>query len=240
MEQNQSLIDFHSHILPGIDDGSRSAAQSLDMMKLELDQGIGRIVATPHFYADKISVDKFLSRRQQAYEKVMAAIDEQGRKAPVFYLGAEVYYFGGIGKAEMLPKLCMGDTDTILLEMPFCQWTKDMLENVEQILDKQKLHIILAHIERYYDYQKKKDIWNAIFDLPITAQINAGSFLNWKKRGRCMKFLKEDWDVLLGSDCHNTETRVPNLAQGREVIAKKLGQARLDEIDELGERILSI
>ena len=89
-------------------------------------------------------------------------------------------------------------------------------------------------------YQKKKDIWNAIFDLPITAQINAGSFLNWKKRGRCMKFLKEDWDVLLGSDCHNTETRVPNLAQGREVIAKKLGQARLDEIDELGERILSI
>ena len=218
MEQNQSLIDFHSHILPGIDDGSRSTAQSLDMMKLELDQGIGRIVATPHFYADRISVDKFLSRRQQAYEKVMAAMDEQGRKAPVFYLGAEVYYFGGIGKAEMLPKLCMGDTDTILLEMPFCQWTKDMLENVEQILDKQKLHIILAHIERYYDYQKKKDIWNAIFDLPIT----------------------EDWDVLLGSDCHNTETRVPNLAQGREVIAKKLGQARLDEIDELGERILSI
>ena len=237
MEQNQSLIDFHSHILPGIDDGSRSTAQSLDMMKLELDQGIGRIVATPHFYADRISVDKFLSRRQQAYEKVMAAMDEQ---APGFYLGEEVYNFGGIGKAEMLPKLCMGDTDTILLEMPFCQWTKDMLENVEQILDKQKLHIILAHIERYYDYQKKKDIWNAIFDLPITAQINAGSFLNWKKRGRCMKFLKEDWDVLLGSDCHNTETRVPNLAQGREVIAKKLGQARLDEIDELGERILSI
>ena len=124
MEQNQSLIDFHSHILPGIDDGSRSTAQSLDMMKLELDQGIGRIVATPHFYADRISVDKFLSRRQQAYEKVMAAMDEQGRKAPVFYLGAEVYYFGGIGKAEMLPKLCMEDTDTILLEMPFCQWTR--------------------------------------------------------------------------------------------------------------------
>ena len=80
MEQNQSLIDFHSHILPGIDDGSRSTAQSLDMMKLELDQGIGRIVATPHFYADRISVDKFLSRRQQAYEKVMAAMDEQEQK----------------------------------------------------------------------------------------------------------------------------------------------------------------
>ena len=234
------MIDFHTHILPGIDDGSQSMEESIHMLHLEQQQGVDIVIATPHFYADKISVDKFLSRRQQAYEKVMAAMDEQGRKAPVFYLGAEVYYFGGIGKAEMLPKLCMGDTDTILLEMPFCQWTKDMLENVEQILDKQKLHIILAHIERYYDYQKKKDIWNAIFDLPITAQINAGSFLNWKKRGRCMKFLKEDWDVLLGSDCHNTETRVPNLAQGREVIAKKLGQARLDEIDELGERILSI
>ena len=53
MEQNRGIIDFHSHILPGIDDGSRSTAQSLEMMKLELDQGIGRIVATPHFYADK-------------------------------------------------------------------------------------------------------------------------------------------------------------------------------------------
>ncbi len=238
MERNQGIIDFHSHILPGIDDGSRSTAQSLEMMKLELDQGVRTIVATPHFYADKVSVDTFLTRRQHAYEKVLGAIEEEGLDAPVFHLGAEVYYFGGIGKAEMLPKLCMGDSDIVLLEMPFCQWTKDMLENVEQILTKQKLHIILAHIERYYDYQKKKDIWDAVFDLPLVAQINTGSFLNWKKRGRCLKFLKEDWDVVLGSDCHNTQTRIPNLAPGREVIGKKLGQARLDAIDELGERII--
>ena len=238
MERNQGIIDFHSHILPGIDDGSRSTAQSLEMMKLELDQGIRTIVATPHFYADKISVDAFLTRRQHAYEKVMQTIEENNMEAPTFHLGAEVYYFGGIGKAEMLPKLCMGDSDIVLLEMPFCQWTKDMLENVEQILNKQKLHIILAHIERYYDYQKNKDIWNTIFELPVYAQINAGSFLNWKKRGRCMKILKEDWQIILGSDCHNTESRIPNLAPGREVIRKKLGQARIDAIDELGERII--
>lgn len=238
MEHNRGIIDFHSHILPGIDDGSRSTAESLWMMKLELDQGVRTIVGTPHFYADKVSVDTFLARRQRAYEKFMQAIEEQGLEAPEFHLGAEVYYFGGIGKAEMLPRLCMGDSDIILLEMPFCQWTKDMLDNVKQILEKQKLHIIMAHIERYYEFQKNKDIWNAIFELPVYAQVNAGSFLNWKKRGRCLKFLREDWDIVLGSDCHNTETRVPNLKPGREVICKKLGQERLDAIDELGERII--
>lgn len=238
MEHNRGIIDFHSHILPGIDDGSRSTAESLRMMKLELDQGIRTIVGTPHFYADKVSVDTFLTRRQHAYEKLMQAIEEQELDSPKFHLGAEVYYFSGIGKAEMLPRLCMEGSDIVLLEMPFCQWTKDMLDDVKRILEKQKLHIIMAHIERYYEFQKNKDIWNAIFEMPVYAQVNAGSFLNWKKRSRCLKFLKEDWDIVLGSDCHNTETRVPNLEPGREVICKKLGQERLDTIDELGERII--
>ena len=45
------MIDVHSHILPWIDDGSRSLEESMEMLRQEAEQGIQRVVATPHFYA---------------------------------------------------------------------------------------------------------------------------------------------------------------------------------------------
>jgi protein-tyrosine phosphatase len=232
------MIDFHSHILPGIDDGSRSVRQSLDMMQMELSQSVTEVVATPHFYADRNSVDRFLRGREESFCSLMNEIGAKGMEAPKFYKGAEVYYFGGIGKAEEISKLCIEGTNVLLLEMPFCQWTKDMLSDVKYLLEKQQLRIMLAHIERYYDFQKKRDIWNEILELPIYIQMNAGAFLDWKRRRKCLNILKEDLNIVLGTDCHNTESRKPNLADGRELIEKKLGQERIARIDELGERIL--
>lgn len=232
------IIDFHTHILPGIDDGSRSVRQSLAMLAMQKEQGVSVVVATPHFYADRNSVEHFLEKREEAYQKLTEAMQEQGIETPTLRYGAEVYFFGGIGKAEMLPKLCINDTNLVLIEMPFCQWTKDMLSEIRWIIEKQKLQVVLAHIDRYYEFQKDKSVWNAMFELPIYAQINGGSFLNWKKKRKCLGYLKEDWDVILGSDCHNTESRVPNLLEARAYIEKKLGEERLQEIDSLGERIL--
>jgi protein-tyrosine phosphatase len=196
------------------------------------------VVATPHFYADRNSVERFLQKREEAFYNLMDEIEVEGIEALTFHQGAEVYYFGGIGKAEEISRLCIEGTNVLLLEMPFCQWTKDMLSDVKRLLEKQQLRIMLAHIERYYDFQKKKDIWNEILELPIYIQMNAGAFLDWKRRRKCLSILKEDLDIVLGTDCHNTESRKPNLADGRELIEKKLGRERIARIDELGERIL--
>lgn len=69
-----SVIDIHSHILPGIDDGSRSVEKTLEMLELCAKNGVDEMIATPHFYAHEDKVDRFLLRRQQAYEQVQAAI----------------------------------------------------------------------------------------------------------------------------------------------------------------------
>ena len=69
-----SVIDIHSHILPGIDDGSRSVEKTLEMLELCAMNGVDEMIATPHFYAHEDKVDRFLHRRQQAYEQVQAAI----------------------------------------------------------------------------------------------------------------------------------------------------------------------
>ena len=70
------FIDFHTHILPGIDDGSASVEESIELLKAEAAQGITKVVATPHFYANYDSPERFLERRAKA--KVL--LDEEIKK----------------------------------------------------------------------------------------------------------------------------------------------------------------
>ena len=62
------LTDFHSHVLPGIDDGSKSLKESIAMLRMEAEQGIRRVVATPHFYARHDQPERFLARRARSEE----------------------------------------------------------------------------------------------------------------------------------------------------------------------------
>ena len=76
--------------------------------------------------------------------------------------------------------------------------------------------MILAHVERYSSYQKNKDIWEEILDLPLTIQLNAGEILQFGKKKLCRELLNSGIPVLLGSDCHNTGRRAPNMLKGKK------------------------
>lgn len=233
------MIDFHTHILPRIDDGSASSQESLRLLDVEQQQGVEKIVFTPHFYAQKDSITNFLHRREKAYQRLLSQINKKEIGSIRFYIGAEVYYFSGIGKADMISELCIQGTNNLLIEMPFAQWDENVVEDLKSLIDKHKLTLIIAHIERYYPFQRDKKYWEEVFDLPVFTQINAESFLSWKTRRRVFQFLKSGTHrVILGSDCHNMKVRRPNLQEGRKVIADKLGMEYLQEIDALGERIL--
>lgn len=227
------MIDFHTHILPAIDDGSRDLEQTKTLLRQAHEQGIRHILATPHFYADRDSAGHFLKKREESFGKVKE-LREKENWIPEIRTAAEVYYFPGIGKADVLPKLCMEGSRLLLLELPFAQWTSGIYRDVEYIIDRQKLTVMLAHIERYYEFQKDKRVWRDMFELPVYAQINAGSFLRRSRRSLALKFIRSGYQVLLGSDCHNPEARPSNLKAGRDVISKKLGEDMLDEIDRRG------
>ncbi len=237
-------IDFHTHILPGIDDGSRSTEMTREMLAEEQRQGAERIVATPHFYASRMSIEGFLNHREEAREKT-EAIREEGM--PSLVCGAEVYFFPGIGEAEAIGKLCIEGTNTILLEMPFEEWSDRTVRETEALL-KRGFQILLAHIERYPEFQKRKDSWDRIMDLPLRKQINAGSFrkvggwqgLTGGKRIRkfCLDTVRDHPGILLGSDCHNMTSRKPNMEAGREEILRELGEIALRRSDESAAEIL--
>ena len=238
------MIDFHTHILPGIDDGSMDMKMTEKMLEKEQADGVTHIYATPHFYANRRSVEFFLERRNGAFEKVKELLESRP-ELPRITAGAEVYYFSGIGKAEHLEKLCIEGTDILLLEMPFVQWHRDMAKDVDDIIKKRGLRIILAHVERYERFQKDRDTWNRILDMPLTIQlntepfINAGSFIKPNKEHKCcMQMLAEYDNCIIGTDCHNLVRRAPNLAEARAVIEKKFGSERLAQIDEYTVKLL--
>ena len=117
------MIDFHTHILPHMDDGSQSLEQAREMIKREQAEGIQDIIATPHFYADRVGMDSFLSYREKSMQAVQKMMEkEMWERPPRIYGGAEVYYFPGIGRASEISKLCVEGTSLLLLELPFSQW----------------------------------------------------------------------------------------------------------------------
>lgn len=236
------MIDFHTHILPGIDDGSIDIDMTESMLEAELSQGVSHIYATPHFYADRISVDKFLGRRARALARTEELLRSRP-ELPRITVGAEVLYFTGMGRAEMLTELCISGTDLILLEMPFGQWTRDMLRDVTEIMDRRGLRVILAHVERYGQFQRDSSVYEEIVGLPLIIQINAGSLIKSGFHGRhrqklALSLLDEHDRCIIGSDCHNMTDRKPNLGDARAVIERRAGRARLALLDEYTERLL--
>lgn len=234
------MIDFHCHILPEMDDGSRNMEMSLEMLRLESEQGISTVVATPHFYAEQDSVGNFLKRRNHSLDRLMRAAAGKGQPLIAIQTGAEVYYFRNIGEASLIQNLHIGDSHTLLLELPFCQWEPFIYEDVVKLIRQQELKVVLAHVERYYKLQKDRGIWNAILELPVYCQMNAGAFLDWKRRRKSFAIMKAQKHVLLGSDAHNLTSRSPNLGAACAVIEKKVGAEYLEAAKALAYRLLEL
>ncbi len=228
------MIDFHSHILPGIDDGSENVEMSLQMIAALKEQGVDTICATSHFYATERTPQRFLFRREEAYEALKASLPPD---APDILLGAEVLYFPGVAHMEELPNLCLEGTNLLLLEMPFERWTEYMIREVLDLAHSGRFTILLAHIERYY-FKQPVSVWDSFLDNNIIMQSNAEFFLPLLSRIRALKLLKQGRIHLLGSDCHNMSDRAPRIQEARTIIQKKTDDDVLDYIDELGRLIL--
>ena len=238
------MIDFHTHILPGIDDGSRDIDMTEKMLRIEQAMGVSHIYATPHFYAHRRSIEYFLERREGALARTRELI-AANPGLPQITTGAEVYYFSGIGRAKQLEDLCIEGTDILLLELPFAQWHSDIAKDISEMMDRRGLRIILAHLERYEHFQKSRHVWDRLLDMPLTIQLNcediidAGSIFRRNHMHKtCFELLSRYDNIIIGSDCHNLTDRKPNLADARAIIEKKEGIDRLAQIDKYTEDLL--
>ena len=231
------LTDFHSHILPGVDDGSKSVEQSLEMLRMEAAQGIRRVIATPHFYPRHDSPERFLRRRAEAMNRLQEAMAGE-ENLPDIELGAEIYFFSGISDSEVLSQLTIGQKSCILLEMPHSPWTESMYRELEGICVKQGLTPVIAHVDRYIRPFKTYGIPERLKELPVLVQANAEFFLDRSTRRMALRMLKSGQIHVLGSDCHNLKDRKPNLGDAISLIQDRLGPASLDWIHTNEQGIL--
>ncbi|MBQ8606019.1 MAG: hypothetical protein IJ408_04720 [Clostridia bacterium] len=214
------VIDFHTHVLPEIDDGSKSVEESLEMLRIEARQGIEHVVATPHFYANHDLPERFLEKRQKAKKKLEDALEtEQG--LPKVSVGAEVYFFEGISDCEYLRDMAIEGTDCVMIEMPMKQWSDRSLRELYEIKQKQKLTPIIAHLDRYITPFTAKKTLVSLSELPVIIQVNSRFFTRRTTRGMALRFLREGRIHLIGSDCHDTNARLPDVDKALEVISER-------------------
>ena len=231
--QDRGWIDLHSHILPQLDDGSDSVEMSLAMLYQMAEQGVDVVCATSHYYAKHSSIPAFCERRAEALERLSAVLTED---LPWVLPAAEVAYFPRMEEQDLTP-LCIQGTRTLMLEMPFADWTGLQLETVEALVLDCRYDVVLVHPERFCFSKSNRHKLEKLAELPIGLQVNAGSLLRWGTRRLALDLLQMAQYPLLGSDCHNLTSRPPNLKEGRKVVMQKLGEAFLKKIDRYGEWI---
>ena len=231
------IVDFHSHILPNVDDGSASVEKSVEMLELEAQQGIQHVIATPHFYPQHDDPKRFLARREEAFSRLQEKIADR-TDLPKVTVGAEVYFFHGISECDFLPHLTIGGKNCILIEMVGSVWSDRMYRELRDIREKQDLIPIIAHIDRYITPVNASGVLARLEELPVFVQANAEPFLHFSTRGMLLRGLRADQIHLLGSDCHDTASRKPNLADAVKVIEKRLGREALEQICRYQQMLL--
>lgn len=216
---NGRLIDFHTHILPHMDDGSKSTQESLHMIRTEAEHGVFCIAATPHFYAERDNPESFLKKRK---ERIQTLREVVGSPFPILLEGAEVQYFSGITVMEELPLFCMEKTNLLLLEMPFTSWNSRMMEDVLSLQNRYSIQPIIAHIERYLQYQPTGTL-EYLLQNGILIQANASFFMDRLTHRRAIRMVEEGKIHLIGSDCHNMTRRPPKLGECYDVMRAVMG-----------------
>jgi len=227
-------IDFHTHILPEMDDGSASAEMSLQMLASLKKQGAFCVALTPHFYPQRDTPQHFLQKRKARLELLMSRLNGN---APMLLIGAEVQYFDGITAMRDLPQMRLGNTEGLLIEMPMGSWSKRMVGDLLELNSRRGYQVILAHVERYLPFGNGP-LLPQLADSGVMLQISSGAFKGFFEQRKMLKLLDQGLIHLLGSDCHNTTSRPPDLADGYETIERKRGGEAVRQIVSNGLLLL--
>ena len=221
------MIDIHSHILPGIDDGVKTEDEAVAFARMAVEDGVHTIVATPHckegFYFNDL--DKVLEETQRL-QKRLAAEGIQLRLEP----GAEVHVCPDLvervrdGRAPTL----LNNGKTLLLELSLSQYPVD-LENLVFQLKLAGLEVVFAHPERIRYFQDDVRRYEAVIHQGATGQITTGSLLGTfgsDAEEFSEELMEKGLVHVIASDAHNTRGRKPILSEAVEVAAEWVGEAR--------------
>lgn len=226
----KGYVDIHTHILPGLDDGSGDWSQTERMLCAQKEQGVTDIIATPHFdteqnYQDPEKIRRLVAEANELAQKVTPEI--------TLYTGCEVLYTPGI--IEVYKKgdiLTLADSQYLLVEF-FPRSPYREIEEAVGSFVREGVIPVIAHVERYECLMTEYDRLYELMKMGAVMQMNSRSLLGkrFDKRVRlCRKMLENGFVHFLGSDCHNENERPPKMQEPYETIVKICGEGTAEDL----------
>lgn len=232
------MIDFHTHILPNIDDGSKSIEETFNLIEEAEKVGFEGIILTSHYIENYYETDE--PEREVWLNAIIENLKVKGIKTDL-YLANEIYLSENImslleeGKASTINNSCY-----VLFEMPLNNEPLN-LYNVIYSLQENKLIPVLAHPERYSFVQKEPELIYDLIQKGCLMQANYGSILGqYGKKAQFIvrKFLQNNLIHFLGSDVHRQNTIYPRIPEALQMIEDIIGQEKLEKLTDINPKLV--
>lgn len=232
------MIDIHTHILPGLDDGADSLEESLALAQQASQNGITTVVATPHHYARG-----FYSEAEQIKHEVAKLTEElEKRNIPLEVLaGQEVRVYDNLLEDLETGRLVtIASSPYLLVEFPSSK-VPSQVEDLFHELRLLGITPVIAHPERNSELANNIDYLSELVGAGALAQLTSSSIIGAKGKKLqkiSLEMCKKGLIHFIASDAHHSTMRPFDLKQGYEVIGKQLGQAVVDYYQLNAERLI--
>ena len=220
------MIDFHSHILPGIDDGSRNINESINLLKEAKENGFHKIISTSHYALNTYEVPE--------YKRVDLINDLRSEVTDIeIILGSEIFLTYNI--LDLLSEYkasTINNTRYVLFELPLRNHFPNLKDTINKLKDN-NYKLILAHPERYKVIQDDFNILYQLKDMGVLFQSNYASILGiygFRAKFIMKKMLKNGLISFLGSDVHRENTIYPKTSMALNKISKMISQNYLEDL----------
>lgn len=224
------MIDIHCHILPEVDDGSRSLNESIEMAMIAKEQGIKKIINTSHYHPDfSYKKGEELLKELNDFNNVLKEnmIDIE------VLIGNEIYYTQDLIKQiDELDFYTLNNSRYLLIEFPPTNFPKDLCNIVYELKERSYIPVF-AHVERYIEVQENPDLIYEAIKAGAIIQVNSNSILG--KSGKtieqvCDTLIKRNMVHVVGSDAHRSKRRTPIFLDAYKHVSDKYSKDYADDI----------
>ena len=234
------MIDFHSHIIPNIDDGSTSMKDTINMINEARQAGFTEIISTSHYIQKYYDLDCF--EREKILDIIKKKVSEKNEININLYLGSEIYFTPEIIELVKNKKAStINNTRYLLFELPMNTKPLFVKEMVYELMQNGYIPII-AHPERYTYVQENIQYIEELASMGTLFQSNYGSIIGMygnSAKKILKKLLKNNLISFLGSDVHKTGQIYPKIPKALKKLRKILSAEELEKLTTLNaQRVL--
>lgn len=215
------MIDLHTHVLPGVDDGPGDRGEALELLRGMREDGVREVVATPHYLPGMYEPSP--SAIDGALEEVRGAVD-----GLAIHPGREIR----LADPEVVERILRGELAAlgeagayVLIEFPFAGVPVSALDVLREIREEGPVPVV-AHPERITEVRRGPETCERLLESGGLLQVNAGSVLGREgeaTRRTARELFRRGWVSFLASDAHHPNTRSPRLTEALEVLGTEWG-----------------